>query len=76
MSVSVVKKQSENILPETHSKLSAQDLRRVDHYLSSPTHQIKRKPFKPWLMLLLLGLTVLTLGGMSILVSKLALGFA
>jgi quinol-cytochrome oxidoreductase complex cytochrome b subunit len=31
--------------------LNSEDQARVDSYLSSPNHQIERKPFRPWLMM-------------------------
>ncbi|HDZ56493.1 MAG TPA: DUF3094 domain-containing protein [Pseudomonas xinjiangensis] len=33
------------------SRLFPEDQKRVDEYLSSPVHQVKRKPFKVWLLL-------------------------
>jgi len=33
------------------SKLSPEDLARVQQYLSSPIHSVERKPFKPWMMM-------------------------
>lgn len=54
---------------ETDSKLSQEDLQRVEKYLSSPIHQVERKPFKPWLMMLMLVGTTLFLSGLSVLIS-------
>ena len=34
-----------------HSELTPEDQAKVDHYLSSPIHQVERKPFRPWLLL-------------------------
>lgn len=56
-----------------NEKLSSEDLERVNKYLSSPVHQVERKPFRPWLMMLLLVLTVLLLSGLSLLISWLVL---
>jgi len=54
-------------------QLSSEDLERVNKYLSSPVHQVERKPFRPWLMMLLLVLTVLLLSGLSLLISWLVI---
>ena len=58
---------------EANDKLSAEDMQRVERYLSSPNHQIERKPFRPWLMVFLLIAVVLGLGQLSILISWLVL---
>ncbi len=34
------------------SRLYPEDQKRVDEYLNSPLHQVERKPFKVWLLLL------------------------
>lgn len=65
---------AETLSEEPESKLSEEDLERVEKYLASPIHQIERKPFKPWLMMLLLVGTVIFLGGLSMLISWLVLG--
>ena len=46
-----------------HSKLNEEDLARVEKYLSSPNHQIERKPFRMWL---LLGVILLVMTGLSL----------
>ncbi|MGS2717240.1 DUF3094 family protein [Eionea flava] len=33
------------------TKLTSKDQEKVDHYLRSPIHQVERKPFRPWLLL-------------------------
>lgn len=55
--------------PQGSEKLSKQDLDRVARYLSSPVHQVERKPFRPWLMMGLLVLVVVSLGLLSRLIS-------
>ena len=47
------------------SKLSPEDLARVQQYLSSPIHSVERKPFKPWMMMLALVSVVVILGLLS-----------
>jgi hypothetical protein len=49
-----------------NSRLSDDDLARVDEYLSSPIHQVERKPYRPWLLLLVLWLVVSALGGVAV----------
>ncbi|MBU2710186.1 DUF3094 family protein [Zooshikella harenae] len=49
----------------TPKSLSTEDQARVNHYLSSPTNQIERAPFKPlkllgWLLLIIIGLGVIS----------------
>ncbi len=45
------------------NQLSSEDQARVDHYLNQSTHQIDRKPFRPWLLLgaIVVVLTLLSL---------------
>jgi len=47
------------------SKLSPEDLARVQQYLSSPIHSVERKPFKPWMMMMALISVVVILGLLS-----------
>jgi hypothetical protein len=54
-----------------HSKLDDEDLKRVEEYLSSPVHQVERKPFRPWLLLFWLWVVVTLLGGLSLLFGRL-----
>jgi hypothetical protein len=51
-------------------KLSEEDLERVEEYLSSPVHRVKRKPFRPWLLLFWLWVVVTLLGGVSLLLGR------
>ncbi|MBU3057255.1 MULTISPECIES: DUF3094 family protein [Pseudomonas] len=55
------------------SRLSPDDQQRVDQYLSAPQHQVERKPFRPWLLLLLVLAVVIGLGLLSRLLSQLVL---
>jgi hypothetical protein len=55
------------------SRLSPDDQKRVDQYLSAPQHQVERQPFKVWLLLLIIVLTVIGLGLLSRLLSRLVL---
>lgn len=55
------------------SRLKPEDQERVDHYLNAPQHQVERRPFRPWLLLVLVLVTVLGLGLLSRLLSRLAL---
>lgn len=48
-------------------KLSEEDLARVAEYLNSPVHQVERRPFRPWLLLLVLTLAVSFLSALSVL---------
>lgn len=52
-------------------KLSDEDLKRVEEYLSSPVHQVERKPFRPLLLLFWLWVVVALLGVVSIALGKL-----
>ena len=56
-------------MAENKRKLSPEDMEKVEEYLSSPIHQVERKPYRPWLLLLVLWVVVATLGGV-------AMGFA
>ena len=55
------------------SKLSPEDLARVQQYLSSPIHSVERKPFKPWMMMLALVSVVVILGLLSQMIAWLVL---
>ncbi|WP_019340146.1 DUF3094 family protein [Stutzerimonas stutzeri] len=55
------------------SRLKPEDQERVDRYLSSPQHQVERRPFRPWLLLALVLAVVLGLGLLSRLLSRLVL---
>ncbi|QXI39233.1 DUF3094 family protein [Pseudomonas xantholysinigenes] len=55
------------------SRLNPEDQRRVDEYLSAPQHQVERRPFRPWLLLLLVVAVTVGLGLLSRLLSGLVL---
>lgn len=55
------------------SRLSQEDLQRVEQYLSAPQHQVQRKPFRPWLLLLLVIAVTIGLGLLSRLLAGLVL---
>ncbi|SDU24787.1 DUF3094 family protein [Halopseudomonas salegens] len=55
-------------------KLYPEDQKRVEEYLSSPTHQVERKPFNVWLLLGGITLMVIFMGLLSRLLSWFALG--
>jgi len=48
------------------SRLNAEDQQRVDSYLNSaPQHQVERKPFRPWLLLVVVLAVVIGIGLLS-----------
>lgn len=55
------------------SRLNPDDQRRVDEYLRAPQHQVERKPFRPWLLLILVVTVTVGLGLLSRLLSHLVL---
>lgn len=55
------------------SRLNPEDQRRVDEYLSAPQHRVERRPFRPWLLLLLVVVVTIGLGLLSRLLSGLVL---
>jgi hypothetical protein len=55
------------------SRLNPDDQRRVEDYLRAPQHQVERRPFRPWLLLVLLIVVVIGLGLLSRLLSHLTL---
>lgn len=55
------------------SRLKPEDQKRVDDYLSAPQHQVKRQPFRPWLLLVLVVVVVVGLGLLSRLLSRLVI---
>jgi hypothetical protein len=59
--------------PTMTSRLNPEDQRRVDEYLSAPQHQVERRPFRPWLLLLLVVAVTVGLGLLSRLLSGLVL---
>ncbi|NIE74157.1 DUF3094 domain-containing protein [Pantoea sp. Tr-811] len=55
------------------SRLNPEDQRRVDAYLQAPQHQVERRPFRPWLLLVLVLAVTIGLGLISRLLSGLVL---
>lgn len=55
------------------SRLKPDDLKRVEEYLQLPQHQVERRPFRPWLLLGVVLMTVIGLGFLSRLLSYMAL---
>ncbi|PWB34834.1 DUF3094 domain-containing protein [Pseudomonas sp. SDI] len=55
------------------SRLNPDDQQRVDDYLRAPQHQVERKPFRPWLLLVLVVAVTIALGLLSRLLSYLVL---
>jgi len=59
--------------PTMTSRLNPEDQRRVDEYLRAPQHQVERRPFRPWLLLVLVLAVTIGLGLISRLLSELVL---
>ncbi|TLX55049.1 DUF3094 domain-containing protein [Stutzerimonas nosocomialis] len=55
------------------SRLTPEDQQRVDDYLRAPQHQVERKPFRPWILLLVVIGVTLGLGLLSRLLSRLVM---
>ena len=55
------------------SRLNPEDQQRVEQYLSAPQHQVERKPFRPWRLLLVVIALTIGLGLLSRLLVELAL---
>ena len=55
------------------SRLNPEDQKRVEEYLQAPQHQVERRPFRPWLLLIVVVAVVVTLGLLSRLLSYLTL---
>lgn len=55
-------------------QLSDEDMARVNEYLSSPTHQVKRKPYRFFVLLAVCWAVVAALGGFAYLFAKM-MGF-
>jgi hypothetical protein len=53
------------------SRLTPEDQLKVDRYLAAPQHQVERKPFRPWRLLLIVLFIVIALGVASRLLSRL-----
>lgn len=56
-----------------NSKLSAEDMARVEKYLSSPIHSVERRAFRPYMMMLVLMGVVGGLSLLSVMISMLVL---
>lgn len=56
------------------SRLYPEDQKRVDEYLNSSLHQVKRKPFKVWWLLISLIIVVAGLGLFSRFLASLVIG--
>jgi len=55
------------------SRLNPDDQKRVEEYLQAPQHQVERRPFRPWLLLIVVVFVVVGLGLLSRLLSYLTL---
>lgn len=55
------------------SRLNPEDQKRVEEYLQAPQHQVERRPFRPWLLLIVVVAVVVGLGLLSRLLSHLTL---
>ena len=55
------------------SRLSPEDQQRVDDYLQLPQHKVERRPFRPWMLLVLTVAATVGLGLLSRLISYLVL---
>ena len=55
------------------SRLNPEDQRRVDEYLRAPQLHVERRPFRPWLLLVLVLAVTIGLGLISRLLSGLVL---
>lgn len=56
------------------SRLYPEDQKKVDEYLSLPTQKVERRPFKVWLLLLVILGSVIGMGLLSRLLGSLVLG--
>jgi hypothetical protein len=55
------------------SRLNPDDQQRVEEYLRAPQHQVERRPFRPWMLLILVIAVTVGLGLLSRLLSYLML---
>jgi hypothetical protein len=55
------------------SRLNPDDQQRVEEYLQTPQHQVERRPFRPWLLLVVVVAVTIGLGLLSRLLSYLTL---
>ena len=55
------------------SRLNPDDQQRVQEYLQAPQHRVERRPFRPWLLLIMVLAVVVGLGLLSRLLAYLTL---
>ncbi|MBV6752768.1 MULTISPECIES: DUF3094 family protein [Pseudomonas] len=55
------------------SRLNPDDQQHVDQYLQLPQHQVERRPFRPWMLLVVVLAVVIGLGLLSRFLSYLVL---
>ncbi|MCF7545842.1 DUF3094 family protein [Pseudomonas petrae] len=55
------------------SRLKPDDPTRVEEYLRAPRHPLERRPFQPWLLLVVVLVVMIGLGPLSRLLSDLTL---
>ncbi|MEB0080309.1 DUF3094 family protein [Pseudomonas sp. CCI3.2] len=55
------------------SRLNPDDQQRVEEYLQTSQHRVERKPFRPWLLLIVVVAVTVGLGLLSRLLSYMAL---
>ncbi|MGY2196693.1 DUF3094 family protein [Pseudomonas gingeri] len=55
------------------SRLNPDDQKHVEQYLQLSQHQVERRPFRPWMLLVIVLVVVIGLGLLSRLLSYLAL---
>ncbi len=63
-------KQDTTVEEAPKKKLSDEDMARVAEYLNSPIHQFERKPFRPWILLLILTVIVVGMSVLSLLYAQ------
>ena len=51
---------------EAPKKLSDEDMARVAEYLNSPSHRRERAPFRPWMLMLVLTIVVVSMTVISL----------
>jgi hypothetical protein len=59
--------------PFMTSRLNPEDQKHVEAYLQLPQHQVERRPFRPWMLLVLVLAVTIGLGLLSRLISYLTL---
>jgi hypothetical protein len=55
------------------SRLNPEDQKRVEEYLQTSQHRVERRPFRPWLLLIVVVAVVVGLGLLSRFLSYLTL---